>query len=222
MAFIIGTIFLGKVHEVKDQWIETKFIIIGVPLMPVASMLVTSSAFRGRKGFSVPLHQTSIIAGYARVYAAILAVVFLFLGTRSGGALLTGILFLAVWIYFFFVFGQEKNEGVESRNKIGNITGLFAPPEWLDSYDAYAIYEKIEKKYTLLFMGSDWLNDLQQGEIPREKIPLLYALSRYNYALGPTDENRELFEKADGLYIEADHVNPKRRETNGVRSQTED
>jgi hypothetical protein len=130
---------------------------------------------------TIPLNTKSIIAGYARVFTALFAAIGFLLASGNSSMMIIGLIFLVAWIYFFFVYGQAKDEEIEQRQKIGNITGIYALPEWLDSADVYSIYEKLEKKYTLLTNGSDWLVDIQQNSIPKERLRILYALSYLNY-----------------------------------------
>ncbi|MGF7076532.1 hypothetical protein [Mucilaginibacter sp. 3215] len=200
---LIGSLFLGKVHEVNGQWIETKFVVIGIPLFPTSSMLVTRSAWRSRNGFNIPLNHQSIIAGYARMFSVIIAFIafIFFFSERDSTALLIGAIGLALWLYFYFVFGSADTAEAEERKKMGDLTGLYIKPEWLSYDDAYRIYDRLEKKYRTEFDSADWFNDLQQNEIAPAKLPLLYALSRFNYSLGATECNKKLFEKADSLYL---------------------
>ena len=200
---LIGSLFLGKVHEVNGQWIETKFVVIGIPLFPTSSMLVTRSAWRSRNGFNIPLNYQSIIAGYARMFSVIMAFIafILFFSERNTTALLIGATGLVLWLYFYFVFGSADTAEAEERKKMGDLTGLYIKPEWLDRDDAYRIYERLENKYRTEFDDADWLGDLRQNEIAPAKLPLLYALSRFNYSLEATEVNKKLFEKADNLYL---------------------
>jgi hypothetical protein len=200
---LIGSLFLGRVHEVNGQWIETKFVVFGIPLFPTGSMLVTKSAWRSRNGFNISLNKQSIIAGYARMFSMLAAAVFfvLFFAQRDAEALIPGFSFLAVWAYFYFVFGSPGTAEAEDRKRMGDLTGLYILPEWLSPNDAQRIYERLEKKYRKEFNNADWLHDLQQNEIAPLKLPLLYALSRFNYSLTATEANLKLFEKANRLYL---------------------
>jgi hypothetical protein len=199
---LIGSLFLGRVHEVNGQWIETKFVVFGIPLFPTGSMLVTKSAWRSRNGFKISLNKQSIIAGYARMFSVVAAVVFfiLFFADRDTGSLLPGFCFLAIWAYFYFVFGSAGNAEAEDRKRMGDLTGLYILAEWLSPEDAFHIYERLEKKYRKEFDNSDWMRDLRQNDIAPAKLPLLYALSRFNYSLTATEPNLRLFEKANRLY----------------------
>ncbi|WP_431199215.1 hypothetical protein ACRQ5D_05665 [Mucilaginibacter sp. P25] len=116
---LIGSLFLGKVHEVNGQWIETKFVVIGIPLFPTSSMLVTRSAWRSRNGFNIPLNHQSIIAGYARMFSVIIAFIafIFFFSERDSTALLIGAIGLALWLYFYFVFGSADTAEAEERKK---------------------------------------------------------------------------------------------------------
>ena len=105
---LIGSLFLGKVHEVNGQWIETKFVVIGIPLFPTSSMLVTRSAWRSRNGFNIPLNYQSIIAGFARMFSliiAFIAFIFFFIERDSTASMIGGA-GLLLWLYFYFVFGS--------------------------------------------------------------------------------------------------------------------
>ncbi|PWK70009.1 hypothetical protein LX99_04662 [Mucilaginibacter oryzae] len=200
---LIGSLFLGRVHEVNGQWIETKFVVFGIPLFPTSSMLVTKSAWRSRNGFNISLNKQSIIAGYARMFSVLTAAVFfiLFFAQRDTGALVPGFSFLALWAYFYFIFGSPGTAEAEDRKRMGDLTGLYILPEWLSPEDAYRIYKRLEKKYLTEFDNADWLYDLQQNEIAPAKLPLLYTLSRFNYSLAATEANLKLFEKANRLYL---------------------
>ena len=206
---IFGTAFLGKVEDVKGHWIETKFVIIGVPVFPISSMLVTDSTFRSRKGFNIALNEKSIIAGYLRIFLAVLAVVFFVCAEHNGLFALAGIALAMLWLYFCIGFGRANKRDADLREKFGHTTGLYLLPQWLDGSDLYTIYEQLDTKYNFLFGQNDWLVDLQTMTEPDERSPFLYALAYVSYVLGLSEENREMFEKADYFYTNSEYYKDK-------------
>src|SRR4051812_48307842 len=112
---VIGTAFLGKVKEVNKQWVETKFFILGLPLFPLSSMLVTSSNFRSRQGMHIPLNSTSVIAGYGRLLTFLLGLILFVFGLSnperdSINTILAviGAALLALWFFLYFKFGKAS------------------------------------------------------------------------------------------------------------------
>ncbi len=69
----IGTMFLGKVDSLAGESVQTKFFILGVPLVPLTSHYVIGESGAGIQGFEIPLHGKSVLLGYVRIYAWIAA-----------------------------------------------------------------------------------------------------------------------------------------------------
>jgi len=198
---IIGTMFLGKVKEINKQWIETKFFILGVPLFPTSSMLVTASAHNSRQGISIPLNATSVIAGYARLFTFLAA-----LGLILGGMIeanntltLVGVAFAIAWGYFYFKFGKPSAEEIAERSKLGNAIGIYALPNWYDFDGAMRNLNHLQFHYKGKF-NSDWKTDLSSGDVSSEKIPVLYALAVCNYMIDQSPANDDMLNKANKHY----------------------
>ncbi len=201
---VIGTVFLGKVKEMNGQWIETKFFILGLPLFPTSSMLVTAAKHGSRQGMSIPLNATSIIAGYARLFTFIAAFILLALGLMgnagpgSAGVLITVALALAaLWAFFYFSFGKPTTEEMEQRNRLGNATGIYAMPHWFSFDDALANLKNYEYHYYQTFPNSNWKTDANNQIIPADKKALLYQIALFNFIIDSSAENEALLEKVE-------------------------
>jgi hypothetical protein len=198
---IIGTMFLGKVKEINKQWIETKFVVIGVPLFPTSSMLVTSSRYKTRQGINIPLDATSVIAGYARLFTFIAALVAIFIGAAENSLLtqLLGLALAGLWVYFYFNFGKAKPHEIEQRTKLGKAIGLYALPHWFDFDDALRNFKTLQFHYKDKFQNADWKEDLMNPGAPADRKPFLYALALFNYMIAQSPENETLLNAADRL-----------------------
>src|SRR4051812_15566670 len=65
-----GTAWLGRIHRVGDQCVATRFLIIGLPLLPLESALV-----RGNTGATLRLQPLSIVVAYLREWGFLAAAV---------------------------------------------------------------------------------------------------------------------------------------------------
>lgn len=199
---IIGTLFLGKVKEINNQWIETKFVVIGVPLFPTSSMLVLSSGHNSRQGITIPLNRTSVIAGYSRIFTFIGAVALLAVGLVEGmtSLLLPGLLLGIAWGFLFFKYGKSTPAETEERNLLGKAIGLYALPDWLDFDTVMNNLKNLQFHYREKYNASDWKEDLQAPVVPAERKPVLYALALFNYMIDQSAESETLYTKARSVY----------------------
>jgi hypothetical protein len=199
---IIGTMFLGKVKEINKQWIETKFFIVGVPLFPTSSILVTSAtSYNSRQGISIPLNATSVIAGYARLITFLAALGFFITGAADADTtmLLIGMAFAITWAYFYFNFGKPSTSEISERSKLGKAIGVYALPNWYDFDGAMNNLNHLQFHYKGKFT-SDWKSDLSSGNVSQDKVPVLYALAVFNYMVDQSPANDDLLNKANKLY----------------------
>jgi hypothetical protein len=203
---IVGTIFLGKVKEVNKQWIETKFFILGLPLFPLSSMLVTSSEFRSRQGMPIPLNTTSVIAGYGRLLTFLVGIVLFVFGLSNPEndpfnitLAITGAALLALWFFLFFKFGKATEEESSVRSKIGNAIGVYAMPNWFDFDTSYNCYKDLEFRYFDRFATKDWKADIEEGHLSAEKLSIIYPLALFNQMIDQSTESERLLHKAEQM-----------------------
>ncbi|GAA4319782.1 hypothetical protein GCM10023149_18690 [Mucilaginibacter gynuensis] len=209
MIIAFGTGFFGKISNVNDNWIETKFFtIMFLPIFPLTSMFVTGSEFRSRRGFEIDLVGKSVFATYARLFSFLLAAWFFFMAydnsyysvSETITYIVAGLLFAAAWVYFCFFYGKASAEDVELRIKIGTVAGIYALPNWLDYNDLRNMLGTSELKYKQQYPDSNWKQELAGDAIAPEKYKLLFALALFNCMVYDLPENDELYKKAYVLY----------------------
>lgn len=63
---IFGHVYLGAAESLDGECVKTRFLVVGLPLMPIEAMYcVRSRGFRV-EGFPVQWNHTSILLGYLR------------------------------------------------------------------------------------------------------------------------------------------------------------
>jgi hypothetical protein len=214
MIILFGMTFLGKVDKIEKQWIETSFFYLFIPLFPISSMLVTSSEFRKRQGMKVALNTKSVIAGYARVYLFLLSAYMIWVNwmiaennfgpfsIRFDSYFFLTLIVVSSWIYFMFFFGRAKEADIRVRKKIATCTGLYALPEWFDLDESDRYLKTFLNRYQQMYPDSNWKEDLQSGNHPEKKHQHLYGIALFNCMTFGSDEDAELYYKADGIYME--------------------
>lgn len=135
MIVRIGTMFMGEVDAVGGQSVQTKFFVLGVPLVPLSSFFFTKHG----EGVAIPLHGESVLAGYLRLALGLATLV---LGTLAfvtpsyrrdlgdfAGAIACGVAFVAAIV----VLGR-LSAGEEARRQVLRAcTGFAADPAILPS-----------------------------------------------------------------------------------------
>lgn len=198
---LIGTVFMGGVKKYKSQQIQTKFYVLGVPLLPAGDcMLVTESGYRTRKGVPLKMNNESILAAYARFYVCIFAIIALL----SEHSYVSGILLGALGIYFIFFYGKSTEQENEIREVIGDFTNVYAMPEWLRNETLITLYNQLATAYEK--KGGDWMAALKSGNVVNSK--LAYAIALLYAAHDACEENILLKEKAAALYAAKKVSNP--------------
>ncbi|MBX3220451.1 MAG: hypothetical protein KF795_08035 [Labilithrix sp.] len=130
MIVRIGTMFMGEVDAVGAHSVQTKFFVLGVPLVPLSSVFFTAPG----QGIEIPLHGKSVLAGYLRLglgLATLLLGIFAFVtpSYRRGfddfaGAIVCGVAFIAS----FLVLGRVSAGEKARREILRARTGLAADP----------------------------------------------------------------------------------------------
>ena len=151
MGIRIGTVFTGTVDQVGEESIQTKFFMIGVPLIPLESFFVTRDRGNGVDGFSIPLHGKSVLLAYLRWGAFIAAVIggvmaMVTPSYRRGPAdfIVAGVA-LAGWVFLTFFAGKPDKATLARRLVFKAATGISATPDLLPPHVAGEIHESLKK-----------------------------------------------------------------------------
>ena len=150
MGIRIGTIFTGTVDRVGEQSVQTKFFMIGVPLIPLESFYVLQEQLNGVNGFSIPLNGKSVLMAYARwgsFVGAIIAGISAMVTQRwdrSAADFVPLALLAAAWVYFSFLTTSPGKRERARRSVLKSLTGLACPPSLLPPHIAHEVLEKLE------------------------------------------------------------------------------
>jgi hypothetical protein len=186
---ILGTYFGGKVKKLDNQWIETKYLLLMVPLIPLSSMFVTGSAWNTRQGFEVSRSLGSKIHGLIRFFTLIGCIVFLYFSLENGNSYFAESMYLPseVWLAIFGVLlawshiecTADKTEDVQDRKKLGAVLGLNALPEWLPYHKRTSLVNMLQQRVYQHFGNTDTPMLVKQANLSIDEVALLYAYLRY-------------------------------------------
>lgn len=181
----IGTMFFGRVEPIDRECIETKFLVVGVPLLPIESVYLLDEG--SRQGVKLPqVHGTSVLAGYLRLFLG-----FAWLGCGIWG-FVTGdvapwvfaVASLAAWIPAMMFMGKLSERERSQRAVLKLLCGMGAPPEILpgDVQDESMrilerVYAKIREEDGL-DVSASW-RELLGRSIPNDLRLVVWALARY-------------------------------------------
>jgi len=202
----IGTVFMGGVQRYQKQQVQTKFLILALPVAPITgdSLLVIEDAQTGsgRQGYPIKLNTQSVVAGYTRIPLVIgsLFTPVMAFGLESIALGVLAAILIPLAIYMIFFFGKVKPAEEKERLVIGALTGAFAMASWFKENQARQFYNDVINRYQRQSQGADWKADLKSGNYRPENVILLYALSLFNDAIEQSAESKALKEKASGLY----------------------
>ena len=151
MSIRIGTVFTGTVDQVGDESIQTKFFMIGVPLIPLESFFVLRDRGNGVDGFPIPLNGKSVVLAYLRwgsfIGAVIAGVMALVTPAYRRGPIdvLSVVIALAAWGVLTFVVGKPNKASLARRLIFKAATGISATPDLLPSHVASEIHDSLQK-----------------------------------------------------------------------------
>jgi hypothetical protein len=219
---IFGTYFGGKIRRLDDQWVESKYALLMVPLVPISSMFVTSSSFNERRGFNMPMDMRSVGHGYLRFFLLIVSMAALYACTSSDfneehPILLAIILILSVsalaWSHISCT--ADKSADLIDRKKLGAILGINALPEWLEENKRKDIAYNLENRIVAEFGHKDLNKLIAIPNFTQAQLALLFAYLRYevvvaygNVALEQAyfaidDRYNQMLQSADGDILSA-------------------
>ncbi len=197
---IIGSLFAGRMKTLENQWIETQFFTIGIPLIPVKSMFVTKSEYKRRQGFEIGLNGKSVLKGYMSFLFLIGGVFMLLAGSAifyNGIFSLLGLLLLGASMYFFFIYGKSTEEENEIRNLFQKAVGINALPEYLDRLTAMNLRNKLINGVKEVMKDKDlnWIDLVENKKYDEKLLPALFAAMGYHSRLEEKDKFYKLFEE---------------------------
>jgi len=181
----IGTQFLGNVDSVSTENIQTKFFLLGLPLIPLESYYCLESGFRNVRGFPRAMNRKSILVAYLFWWIAfplmVVGIVLFFANDREIQYLLLALLGAIVW---FAVNRMARLDSTEKRRRtiFKNIAGISAPPELLPQDVLQRVLLSLEELWRSKTFDpslSDWRNVVFLEDFELDSHLILYCLASY-------------------------------------------
>lgn len=180
----IGTMFLGKVEGVDEESIQTKFFILGIPLVPLTSFYSLGDTHNGVRGFEIDMHGTSVLAGYLRLNSFIAALLFgIFAWVQrdsyggSGGLWVGFLLSVGLLIASMFI-GRISEDEKERRRMRRSLIGIGAPPHILPPSTRQDLLESLEQAWAKR-SSVPWREAMREASFDSGTRELLELMSEY-------------------------------------------
>jgi hypothetical protein len=204
MGIIIGTMFAGQIKSLHGQYISTKVFILGLPIFPIDSILVTKKEFLvGRNGIEIPKNNISITAAFLRIWLIPLAALLFFLlrfQTDTSAFTFIGLTALA-FIYLWFIFGRSTAKENFAREHFGKIFHVYFMPEWLYFEDLEKFQKAAMKNYNEEFGNEDWESELKKIQIGDLRFSLVYCTAYLTIQLKDMESKRKILDKKYEEYL---------------------
>jgi hypothetical protein len=188
----IGTMFAGEVDaDSSGQCVQTMFLLIGLPVIPLQSWYVIRSTGHGVEGFHIEPHAKSIALGYARFWLILPAILFIvgWIEPGYGNSPAPYILGLgatiAAWVAITFFVGNGSATEKRQRRLLHEATGLACPPEIMPFETRDRVFVKLKERWVAVSMSeTPWK---EQAKTDPNVVPLAYSLGRYAKIAATTD-----------------------------------
>ena len=202
---IIGLTFAGKMKTLDDQCIETQFLTVGIPLIPIKSMFVIKPGYKTREGFTIGLHGKSVLKGYMS-FLCLAVGIFLLIGGNAifdnQGFSLLGLLVLGAAVYFFFIYGKSTENENADRLLFQKAVGINALPEYLDKPTAANLRDRllVGIKSTVSNPDMKWIDLVESKNYDEKLLPALFAAMGYHSRVEEKERFYSLFERLKAEY----------------------
>ncbi|MEQ9323416.1 MAG: zinc ribbon domain-containing protein [Polyangiaceae bacterium] len=176
--------FLGKVEALEHESIQTKFFVLGLPLIPMESFYVVAEDVQGVQGQALKdVHGGSALAGYVRIALPTIAFVsgiFAYVDRDAGSAWLVCAACTIGFVASMMLLGRLDDTERAKRECLLRLMGTGAPPELLEARARNAQLERLEAIYAILD-DRPWREHVEDpAEAPADLLKLLYAIARYD------------------------------------------
>lgn len=191
---LIGTISTGKICEFDSQSIKTKFIIIGLPIIPIGTYYSITD------NIGIPIHTNwkSIWYGYSRTTLFAIGFFLMFirlLGEYSDSANLLTALGAILFINGFYNWslnGKIDPKEEEIRSILSKSFDYNMLPEYLPLETRLILLKELLLKYCTQFEKADWESEIMTNNINEHNENILFALSYYHLSVVNDNQNYQL------------------------------
>jgi hypothetical protein len=178
-----GTQFIGKIDKINNESIQTKFIVLGMPLFPIGSFYCLEDPFPGSRLIRIQLNRKSVILAYLRWWISIPSITLIIIGwaLEQYTYLFGGALGIAIFLVTL-LFGRLSSDEKERRKILINVVGLGADPKILPQEMRQSILAKLEEKWgqtNVISLHENWKSVSSLSSMEIHLYPLIYCLALY-------------------------------------------
>jgi hypothetical protein len=177
MFIIYGSRHYGQIDTQGGQFQLTRFAhIYWLPLIPIGTLWVTGQVGDGYQGHTVGWSARSVLAGYARTWGPIIAVIAAVQGTLNG--ILTAVILAALtawtWTWHARKGAREQRRGDVHAAAFGTRCDPLSMPREL----AYSLRSDIDKRWAQASQGRTPEDLARMGTADPAQAALAYAALR--------------------------------------------
>ncbi|WP_300674785.1 hypothetical protein [Soonwooa sp.] len=199
---ILGHYIIKKYRSLNGQGLGTRFIIVGIPLIPIQSFYFLDK----KKSFEVDLYWRQVVKIYM-IMISIIILCFMF-GSNAGYysnhntfKVKVGLLVLVnVLVLYFLDFYPKKDKQI--RLLLEDAVGINALPKFLGHEMAY----NIQKGFIQSF-GGNWKDKILSKEYSLGEVPLLFSIAVYEQYLFKSEKNQKMVDLLFNEYSKIKNLN---------------
>lgn len=185
---LFGLVTIKPMKKYKGQFIGTRFVVIGIPIVPIQSYFFMSDF----QGVDIGFYWPQVAKAYV-LFISIIATILLGFhikepdymfgyGFPLATAWLLFLLCIAAFIYFAFFIGKMTEEEKALRELYGQAVGMNALPQYLDNDTARRLCYGFEADFKHRY-NADWQAVLQNRSYQPQQLPKLFAILGYKCRL---------------------------------------
>lgn len=199
----IGLITTGRIKVFDNQWVETRFWALGVPLIPIKSVFVIQGD--KKKYLDIGINFQSVLKSCGSYWALIIGVVMLVVEESMLGAkgLPLGVVcFLGAGYVLFFLGKVSRQEKVD-RTLFYHAVKINALPRYLNRRTAKELRDRLIGVLQKLMNNHsvNWLELAKSGNYNPKVLPILFAIMGYQCRLENRREYQQLYRQLRMHYL---------------------
>ncbi len=201
---IVGHYVIRTYRKFKNQGIGTRFVIVGIPLVPIQSYYIFKDTGRS---IEVDLYWKQAV----KIYVIMASVFYLFIKYVTGQHynemsfenLFLTVLGINVLVYFLFDPYTLKDRKI--RELLNRSVSINALPEFLGQTVAFDVQKGFISAFQNRF-GISWKELLKNNTYQDEHLPYLFPVVVYELYLYKNDKTRKFFNEIFRRYKEIEQL----------------
>ncbi|MDM1552979.1 MULTISPECIES: hypothetical protein [Chryseobacterium] len=202
---IIGHYVIRTYRKFKNQGLGTRFVIVGIPLIPVQSFYIFKDTGRTME---VDLYWKQAV----KVYLIMISVFYLFIKYLKGSSynempfekLFLVVLTINALVYFLFDPYTRKDRQI--RELLSRSVYINALPKFLGQTAAYNVQSGFIRTFRENFGGANWKDMMKSGAYTDQHIPFLFPIILYDLYLYENEVTKRYFDTVFKRYKELENI----------------